>query len=86
MPDTKCSRYLLEHGVVWTSWIHFAIHVPTFRLEHSEYWAQSEVVPLLRRDPSWLAIYFSFLAVRRFSQKSSLLNPSHLISGHIDIP
>lgn len=63
MPHLECSQFLLEHGVIWTSWIHFAIHVPTFRLEHDTYWSQSEQTPILHREPLWLAIYFSFLAV-----------------------
>ena len=77
LPNFRCSRFLLEHGVVWTSWIHFAIHVPTFRLEHSGYWAQSDTIPVLQQDPSWLAIYFSFLSVRGHGQNFSCQAPSY---------
>ncbi|KAL1306882.1 hypothetical protein AAFC00_005529 [Neodothiora populina] len=61
IPTRGCSKYLVEHGIVWTSWIHFAVHVPTFRREHEMYWSNTQSA--LHTDPSWLAIYYGFLAV-----------------------
>ena len=85
MPSATCSQYLLEHGVVWTSWIHFAVHVPTFRAEHCEYWAQSQITPILYRDPSWLAIYFGFLSVR-FVLDFPAMTAANVCVGHFDFP
>ncbi|GAM39697.1 hypothetical protein TCE0_034r11453 [Talaromyces pinophilus] len=64
MPSRECSDALLEHGFVWTSWIHFGIHIQTFRREHEMNWSNRDQQQLLEgSEPLWLAIYFGFIAM-----------------------
>ncbi|RDW79242.1 fungal specific transcription factor domain-containing protein [Aspergillus mulundensis] len=60
LPNRGCSDALLRHGIVWTSWIHFATHNETFQLEHEAAWMGGA---FLDSDPLWLAIYFAFIAM-----------------------
>ncbi|KAI2675811.1 transcriptional regulator family: Fungal Specific TF [Penicillium roqueforti] len=60
MPSKDCSDILLHHGFTWTSWIHFAVHLQTFELEHESAWITGV---FLDGDPLWLAIYFGFIAM-----------------------
>jgi hypothetical protein len=66
MPSRECSNALLEHGFIWTSWIHFGVHIQTFRREHEMNWSNCDQQELLEdSEPLWLAIYFGFIAVCR---------------------
>jgi hypothetical protein len=60
MPTKDCSDVLLNHGSTWTSWIHFAVHLQTFELEHESAWSNGN---FLGGDTLWLAVYFGFIAV-----------------------
>lgn len=60
LPTKSCSATLLQHGFTWTSWIHFAVHIQKFELEHESAWSSG---PFLHGDTLWLAIYFGFIAV-----------------------
>ncbi|KAJ5510839.1 transcriptional regulator family: Fungal Specific TF, partial [Penicillium expansum] len=62
MPSKDCSNVLLHHGFTWTSWIHFAVHLQTFELEHESAWMSGI---FLEGDTLWLAVYFGFIAVRK---------------------
>ncbi|KAJ5771188.1 transcriptional regulator family: Fungal Specific TF [Penicillium nucicola] len=61
IPTKDCSDVLLHHGFMWTSWIHFAVHMQTFEFEHESAWMSGK---FLDGDALWLAIYFGFIAVR----------------------
>lgn len=64
-PSRKCSEFLLAHGEAWISWMHFALHSPTFALEHREFWDKGgHLQPQSKDQLLWLAIYFSYLCVR----------------------
>lgn len=63
MPSKACSDVLLHHGFTWTSWIHFAVHLQTFELEHESAWMSGM---FLDGDTLWLAVYFAFIAVRKY--------------------
>ncbi|OQE06098.1 hypothetical protein PENVUL_c020G06152 [Penicillium vulpinum] len=60
MPSKDCSDVLLHHGFTWTSWIHFAVHLQTFELEHESAWMNGT---FLGGDALWLAVYFGFIAM-----------------------
>ncbi|KAJ5680405.1 transcriptional regulator family: Fungal Specific TF [Penicillium majusculum] len=60
MPSKDCSDVLLHHGFTWTSWIHFAVHLQTFELEHESAWMSGV---FLDGDTLWLAVYFGFIAM-----------------------
>ncbi|CAD0113757.1 unnamed protein product, partial [Aureobasidium uvarum] len=62
------SRAIVSHGAVWTAWIHCAVHLPTFCNEHSRFVERMGEGNLLGEDPSWLAIYFAFIAVDGLSR------------------
>ncbi|TVY52882.1 putative transcription factor lepB, partial [Lachnellula cervina] len=57
-PSAECVRNLLVYGRTWTSWMHCALHHPTFEAECHEFLEGSGRNP----DPFWLAIYFSFIS------------------------
>jgi hypothetical protein len=64
-PNRSQSFKLLEHGKLWTSWIHCAIYYPEFEAAHEDFWRFLELGGVVRqRNPSWLAIYYGLLAVR----------------------
>ncbi|KAL2828333.1 hypothetical protein BJY01DRAFT_228563 [Aspergillus pseudoustus] len=61
-PSRECSDILLAHGELWISWMHFALHSPTFSREHQEFWETGgSLQPQSKDDSLWLAIYFSYL-------------------------
>ncbi|KAJ5809650.1 transcriptional regulator family: Fungal Specific TF, partial [Penicillium pulvis] len=60
LPTKSCSVTLLQHGFTWTSWIHFAVHIQKFELQHESAWLSG---PFLHGDTLWLAIYFGFIAM-----------------------
>ncbi|KAL3479368.1 hypothetical protein BJX99DRAFT_222506 [Aspergillus californicus] len=60
LPTRECSNALLQHGFIWTSWIHFAIHTETFQMEHNVSWDSGSI---LESDYLWLAIYFGFIGM-----------------------
>lgn len=63
IPSMGCSHALIQHGRVWTSWIHFAFFFPEFQREHAQFWQRFTVSSSLSaEDPLWLAIYFSVLS------------------------
>jgi hypothetical protein len=62
-PPKELSEHLLRQGSLWTSWIHFALHHPTFEEEHRSFWIECETLQQrVNFDPHWLAVYFSFLS------------------------
>jgi len=60
-PSATCVRNLLVYGRTWTSWMHCALHHPTFEAECHDFLEQSGFGKT--PDPFWLAVYFSFLSV-----------------------
>jgi len=63
-PSPESVKTLLIYGKVWTSWIHCALHHPTFELECIAFLAASDGSAAQR--PAWLAVYFSYMAVGLF--------------------
>lgn len=64
LPSQAQSLKLIQHGKLWTSWIHCAVNYAKFEAEHQRFWEFLESGGRLReRNASWLAIYFALLAV-----------------------
>jgi hypothetical protein len=70
LPSRQQSDRLIQHGKLWSSWIHCAVYYPEFEREHDEFWVwmdenrnENGVERLRELDPDWLAIYFGLLAV-----------------------
>lgn len=57
------SHAIVRHGSVWTAWIHCAVHLPTFQDEHTQFCEHEGGYNLDNENPSWLSIYFAFVAV-----------------------
>jgi hypothetical protein len=66
-PSEACVLRLLSYGRSWTSWIHCALHHPTFEVECRQFLRStpgpSNATTATTADPFWLAIYFSFMSV-----------------------
>lgn len=63
-PSRQFSNFLLAKGRNTTSWSHFAIHHPTFEVEHHIFWETcSNSRQRAMYEPFWLSVYFSFLSV-----------------------
>jgi hypothetical protein len=60
-PSATCVTNLLSYGKTWTSWIHCALHHPTFESECWKFLDTSGKDAV--SDPLWLAVYFSFMSV-----------------------
>ena len=73
-PSQEESIVLIHRAQQWISWVHFALHHPTFEEEHATFWTSCATPSQrLSYDPSWLAIYFSLLSVRvPFSKRTCL--------------
>lgn len=64
LPSRSQSLKLIQHGKLWTSWIHCAIDYREFEASHENFWDHLESGGTIQqRNPSWLAIYFGLLAV-----------------------
>ncbi|KIA75598.1 C6 zinc finger domain-containing protein [Aspergillus ustus] len=89
MPAQCSSVRLLEHGFKWTFWLHLALYMPRFRLEHASAW---ETDSFLSAEPQWLAIYFAFIAMSLMSMDAdeagraglSLENATDLVRNWYD--
>jgi len=63
-PTSECAASVISFGKLWTSWIHCAIHHPTFEKECDTFWQQgyhsqnNEIQNYL-----WLSVYFAILSV-----------------------
>ncbi|KAL2824401.1 hypothetical protein BDW59DRAFT_162507 [Aspergillus cavernicola] len=75
LPTRECSRALLRHGFIWTSWIHFATHTETFQLEHEAAWNSDSI---LERDSLWLAIYFGFIGMSLMFMTDTEATAAHI--------
>jgi hypothetical protein len=74
IPVSKSSSHaIVQHGSVWTAWIHCAVHLPTFRDEHSQFCERAGGYDLANEDPSWLSIYFAFAAVGEFAISKAMI-------------
>lgn len=64
-PSPECGSIFLAHGRMWTSWIHCALHHPTFEAECNAFWQSTNVSAqgVGAAEPLWLAVYFSFMSV-----------------------
>lgn len=64
LPSQSCSMALVEFDRIWNSWVHAALDHPMFEIEHVQFWAKLESGDSIDiMDPSWLALYFSVIAV-----------------------
>ncbi|CAK7199274.1 hypothetical protein SEUCBS139899_001949 [Sporothrix eucalyptigena] len=62
-PSRETSEYLLAQGYRTSSWCHFAVHHQTLAREHDQFWESCpDPVSRTTYDPSWLALYFSFIS------------------------
>lgn len=63
-PSRALSDALIDYAGDETVWNHFAIHVPTFREEHRQFW-ELNLSEAQRpwHDARWLSVYFSLLSV-----------------------
>ena len=68
-PTRALSDVLINFAGEETAWNHFAIHVPTFREEHQQFW-ESNLSDAQRPwyDAGWLSVYFSLLSVCDYCQ------------------
>lgn len=65
LPSSETSRVLVAHDRLWNSWVHQALYYVQFEKEHESFLIMRRCgKPIESTDPSWLAIYFSVLAVR----------------------
>ena len=62
-PSESCVKNLLSYGRTWTSWIHCALHHPTFELECRAVFDETDGSVAAVGDSLWLAVFFSFLSV-----------------------
>jgi hypothetical protein len=64
LPNAGCSKQLVAYDKVWNSWVHYALEYPSFEEECTSFTAAMDRGLLLEEaDPSWIAVYFSVLAV-----------------------
>ncbi|KAH7378037.1 hypothetical protein BKA64DRAFT_248112 [Cadophora sp. MPI-SDFR-AT-0126] len=62
-PSPECAASVISFGKLWTSWIHCAIHHPTFEKECDSFWRlgyHSSVNEVENR--LWLSVYFGILS------------------------
>lgn len=72
LPTPEQSYVLINHGLIWASWIHCALNNAEFEREHNRFWEGWPLPDSLGRySPSWLAIYFASLAVSEVSSDQS---------------
>ena len=63
MPSRTFSHLIVKHAFHWTFWVHYALFIPAFEREHSDFWNRYLVTESLQGvDQLWLAIYFAVLA------------------------
>ncbi|KAH8689440.1 hypothetical protein BGW36DRAFT_433440 [Talaromyces proteolyticus] len=63
LPSRHQSMTLVEHGRLWTSWIHCALDHASFEEQHNRFWnwlGQGHTIE--ENCPAWLAIFFASLA------------------------
>ncbi|KAH7391561.1 hypothetical protein BKA64DRAFT_108482 [Cadophora sp. MPI-SDFR-AT-0126] len=85
MPSRSQSLKLIQHGKVWTSWIHCAVNYARFGNEHEEFWEFLESGGRLwERNPSWLAIYFALLTAAILTSDEDNMDPSILPHGNLN--
>ncbi|KAF8864876.1 hypothetical protein BDZ45DRAFT_684851 [Acephala macrosclerotiorum] len=62
-PSPDCAASLLSYGRIWVSWIHCALHHPTFEAECEIFWRTRRPSDATETGRSlWLAVYFSYLS------------------------
>ncbi|KAG4432989.1 hypothetical protein IFR05_011533 [Cadophora sp. M221] len=87
VPSRSQSMKLIQHGKLWTSWIHCAINYRQFEAAHDEFWDFLESGGSIReRNASWLAIYFALLAAAILTSDEDNMDPSILphMSGNLN--
>lgn len=63
MPSREFSNKIVNHAFKWSFWIHYALFVPEFEGQHTDFWERFSTCGSLRNmDAFWLATYFSVLA------------------------
>lgn len=63
-PSAHCVQSFLTYGKTWTSWIHCALHHPTFERECAAFIIDNRgSTNVEEMHPLWLAVFFSFMCV-----------------------
>lgn len=73
-PSAQCVQNFLPYGKAWTSWIHCALHHPTFERECAAFGnGGTGSAPVEDQHPFWLAVFFSYMCVGSIWDRSQFL-------------
>lgn len=87
-PSAQCVQSFLSYGKTWTSWIHCALHHPTFERECAAFLGGGRSSSNVDdRHPLWLAVFFSFMCVGRSDLQAILGRMADFccLAGHANI-
>ncbi|KAF4945822.1 hypothetical protein FSARC_14348 [Fusarium sarcochroum] len=63
LPNSECSRRLIDFDITWNSWVHYALEYPRFKEESDAFTDSIEAgLSLDQANTTWVAVYFSVLS------------------------